>query len=111
MNNLELLLRFVIGGGVIAGTTLIAERFNPTLGGILSTVPSATIVSLIIVGRAAGEGSAVNFAKGMVFGTAPWMGYIMAVIFLTERIGLTRSLALGLVIWIVLVPVIFRFSA
>ncbi len=106
----DLLIRFLIGGAVIAGTTWIAERFDPKIGGIIATIPSATIVSLLIVGSAIGENAAVDFAKGIVIGNIPWFAYIFAVIFLTQRIGLTKSLAVGLLVWILLVPVASRLS-
>ncbi len=106
----ELLIRFAIGGAVIAGTTWIAEYFDPKLGGIIATLPSATIVTLLIVSSAIGEKAAVDFAKGIVLGNIPWFAYIFAVILLTQRIGLAKSLAVGLLIWFLLVPVASRLS-
>jgi uncharacterized membrane protein (GlpM family) len=106
----ELLIRFAIGGAVIAGTTWIAEAFDPKLGGIIATIPSATIVSLLIVGSAVGEKAAIDFAKGIVVGNIPWFAYIFAVILLAQRIGLVKSLAVGLLIWFLLVPVASRIS-
>ncbi len=106
----DLLLRFGIGGAVIAGTTWLAEYVDPKLGGIIATIPSATIVSLIIVGNAVGEKAAVDFAKGIVVGNIPWFAYIFAVILLTQRIGLAKSLAVGFLIWLLLVPVADRIS-
>ncbi len=106
----ELLIRFLVGGAVIAGTTWIAEFFDPKLGGIISNIPSATIVSLLILGNAVGEKSAVSFAKGLVIGNIPWFAYIFAVIFFTEKIGLAKSLVLGFVIWLLLVPIAFKVS-
>jgi uncharacterized membrane protein (GlpM family) len=106
----DLLIRFGIGGAVIAGTTWIAEFFDPKFGGIIATIPSATIVSLLIVGNAVGEKAAIDFAKGIVLGNIPWFAYIFAVILLTQRIGLAKSLAVGLLIWFLLVPVASRLS-
>ncbi len=106
----ELLIRFFIGGAVIAGTTWMAEAFDPKLGGIIATIPSATIVSLLIVGSAVGENAAVDFAKGIVLGNIPWFAYIFTVILLTQRIGLAKSLAVGLLVWVLLVPVASRLS-
>ncbi len=106
----ELLIRFLIGGTVVAGTTWIAELFDPKLGGIIANIPSATVVSLLILGSAIGEKAAVTFAKGLVIGNLPWFAYIFAVILLTQRIGLAKSIALGLVIWLLLVPLTYRLS-
>ena len=106
----DLLIRFAIGGAVIAGTTWIAELFGPKLGGIIATIPAVTIVSLLIVGNALGERAAVDFAKGIVVGNIPWFAYIFAVILLTQRIGLAKSLAVGLMIWFLLVPLASRLS-
>lgn len=104
----ELLIRFLIGGTVIAGTTWIAEYFDPKLGGIIANIPSATILSLLIINSALGEKGAVLFAKGVVIGNIPWYGYIIAVILLTQRIGLVKSLVVGMLIWLLLVPLTWR---
>ncbi len=106
----ELLIRFLIGGAVIAGTTWIAELFDPKFGGIIANIPSATIVSLLILENAVGDKAAVSFAKGLVIGNIPWFAYIFTVILFTEKIGLLKSLALGFVLWILLVPVVFKLS-
>lgn len=106
----EILLRFLIGGAVVAGTTWIAELFDPKLGGIIANIPSATVVSLLILSSAVGENGAVTFAKGLVIGNFPWFAYIFSVILLTQRIGLVKSIALGLMIWLLLVPLTYKFS-
>lgn len=106
----ELLIRFLIGGAVIAGTTWIAELFDPKLGGIIANIPSATIVSLLILGNAVGDKAAVSFAKGLVIGNIPWFAYILTVILLTQRIGLGKSLVLGFLAWLLLVPITFKLS-
>ncbi len=106
----ELLIRFLIGGAVVAGTTKIAELFDPKLGGIIANIPSATIVSLLILSSTVGDIAAVNFAKGLVIGNIPWFAYIFSVILLTQRIGIAKSLAVGIMIWLLLVPLTFRFT-
>ena len=102
------LIRFLIGGTVIAGTTWIAEYFDPKLGGIISNIPSATIISLLIIDSVLGEKGTVLYAKGVVMGNIPWFGYILSVILLTQRIGLVKSIVVGIVIWLLLVPVTWR---
>lgn len=102
------LIRLLIGGAVIAGTTWIAEYFDPRLGGIISNIPSATIIGLLIIDSVLGEKGAVLYAKGVVIGNIPWFGYILSVILLTQRIGLVKSLTIGIVIWLLLVPVTWR---
>lgn len=108
--NFELLTRFLIGGAVIAGTTWIAELVEPKLGGIIANIPSATIVSLLILQSSMGDRAAVSFAKGLVIGNIPWFAYIFSVIYFAERIGLVKSLVVGFVLWLVLVPITFRLS-
>lgn len=102
------LVRFFIGGAVIAGTTWIAEYFDPKLGGMVSNIPSATILGLLIIDSVLGENGSVLYAKGVAIGNIPWFGYILSVILLTQRIGLVKSLVVGLIIWLLLVPVAWR---
>lgn len=94
---------------MIAGTTWIAEYFDPKLGGIIASIPSATILSLLIVNGILGENGAVLYAKGLVIGNIPWFGYIFSVIFLAQRIGLVKSLGVGIMIWFLLLPITWRF--
>jgi len=90
----ELLIRFLIGGAVIAGTTRIAELFDPKLGGIIANIPSATIVNLLILGNSVGDKAAVSFAKGLVIGNIPWFTYIFTVILFTSGLVLEKVLSL-----------------
>ena len=48
-NDMEFLLKAIIGGLVIAGVVTMAERGNPTVGALILGIPLASIVSLIFM--------------------------------------------------------------
>lgn len=95
---------------MVSGITWIAEYFDPKLGGIIASIPFATVLSLLIVNEVLGKKGVIAFAEGIVIGNIPWYGYILAVILLTQRIGLVKSLAVGITIWLLLVPITWRLS-
>ena len=49
MNYLYLLLKFVAGGIIVAGTTVLTEQIDPRYGGILATAPIITTLTLVFV--------------------------------------------------------------
>ena len=104
----QFLIRFLIGGAVIAGTMWVAEHLDPKLGGIIANIPSATIISLLIINESLGEKGVVLYSKGLVIGNIPWFGYIFSVIFLAQKMGIAKSLVIGIVIWFLLVPVTWK---
>lgn len=49
MNHLYLLLKFVAGGLIVAGTTVLTEQINPRYGGLLATAPIILTLALFFV--------------------------------------------------------------
>lgn len=46
MDYVSLLLKFVLGGAIVAGTTVLAEQIDPKYGGILATAPIITTLAI-----------------------------------------------------------------
>jgi uncharacterized membrane protein (GlpM family) len=49
MNHLYLLLKFVVGGLIVTGTTVLTEQINPRYGGLLATAPIILTLALFFV--------------------------------------------------------------
>ena len=55
MDYTYILLKFLIGGGVIVGVTLLAEQVNPKYGGILVAAPIITSLAILFTWSEAGR--------------------------------------------------------
>ena len=48
-NDMEFLLKAIIGGLIIAGVVTAAERGNPTVGALILGIPLASLVSIVFM--------------------------------------------------------------
>ena len=55
MDYLYTVLKFIIGGSIIVGVTLLAEYVDPRYGGILAAAPMITTLAFIITYSEAGR--------------------------------------------------------
>ena len=55
MDYTYILIKFLIGGGVIVGVTLLAEQVNPKYGGILVAAPIITSLAILFTWSEAGQ--------------------------------------------------------
>lgn len=76
-----------------------AEAFSPPLS---LTLPLLTIFQLSghICGGRRPDGAGVR--QGLLLFTPPWVCYVLVVMLGTGRLGLTRSLVLGVVVFVLL---------
>ena len=97
------LLTFLIGGTV---TTLISsfELSNNRLwSGFAALVPVFTLVSYIFIGQAKGGLAVSQNAKFVLVGTiVAWMPYMISLIVLAPRLGASKAIGIGLLVFSVL---------
>ncbi len=55
MDYLYMLLKFIIGGSVIVGVTLLAENVDPRYGGMLAAAPIITTLAFLFTCYEAGR--------------------------------------------------------
>ena len=101
MDYLYLALKFVIGGGVIAGVTLLAEHVNPKYGAILVAAPIITTLAILFVYSEAGQAVARELTVGAFWFALPTLLFLAVLAFLLGRYPAVPSFGGAFVVWLV----------
>ena len=62
------------------------------LAAFVATFPTMTALTFALLYNKAGQVATVNYAKGLLFMTPPWIIYVLCLIFLLPRWGFVKSL-------------------
>jgi hypothetical protein len=105
----QLVLYFVIGGGVVTAVTYFGSQGQGLLAAFLAMVPAVTVITIITIYQAGGDSAAVGYFKGLLIVLPAWLIYVIATMVLTPRIGLWWALPIGVATYIGLSLLIMRF--
>jgi uncharacterized membrane protein (GlpM family) len=108
MNHLALLLKFVIGGVVVAGTTVLTEQIDPRYGGILATAPIITTMALIFVYLETGAPTTQQLALNSFYFIIPTALFLISLSFFMNRFAFAPSLGGAYGVWLVSLLLINR---
>ncbi|HPH48721.1 MAG TPA: hypothetical protein PLK98_04320 [Methanothrix sp.] len=99
---LRLAIYFLIGGSVTALTAYFASQGRGILSAFITTLPLLTIFSFLVISAKGGSQTVQEYARGLLLFTPPWICYVFVVMLGTGRMGLIRSLVLGVVVFVLL---------
>jgi len=88
----------LVGGGWVAATTVLAQRFGSKAGGIIAGIPSVLLVALLFIGVAKGE-EAVVAATTIIPASLGTLSGLMATYAVLARRGLAVALLAALFVW------------
>jgi len=108
MNYLYLLAKFIIGGGIIVGVTLLAQHMDPKYGGILAAAPITTTFAFIFTYTEAGQATTHQLVLAAFVFAIPTLFFLLALYLLMNRLSLFPSLGGALGIWLVCLLVMNR---
>jgi len=100
MDYLYTLLKFIIGGSVIVGVTLLAEHSDPRYGGMLAAAPIITTLAFLFTYSEAGRETTRQLVISAFWFAIPTFLFLLAFWFLMERFSLLQSLGGAYGIWI-----------
>ena len=97
----QTLLRFVLGGGIVAALPFVAEKFGPTATGLSVLFPAVTFAGYLFLGQASGLGAVAAASKNSLFGL-PTVACFLLIVHFGSRQGMPLPLVLsaGLVGWL-----------
>jgi hypothetical protein len=93
---------FLLGGTVTALTAYFASQGRGMLSAFVTTLPLLTIVSFLLIYAEGGSKTVEEYAKSLFIFTPPWLCYVAIVLLGVNRIGIVRSLTLGVLIFVIL---------
>jgi uncharacterized membrane protein (GlpM family) len=100
MDYLYTLLKFVVGGSVIVGVTLLAEHADPRYGGMLAAAPIITTLAFLFTYSEAGRQTTQQLVISAFWFAIPTLLFLLAFYFLMYRFSLLTSLGGAYGIWI-----------
>ncbi len=101
-SNLRLFLYFLLGGSVTVLTAYLASLGKGTLSAFIATLPLLTVLSFLLIYAEGGEETVNEYAQGLLIFTPPWLAYVATVMLATQRLGIFKSLGLGVLIYVLL---------
>lgn len=101
-SDLRLVLYFILGGSVTVLTAYLASLGKGTLSAFIATLPLLTVLSFLLIYAEGGEGTLQEYARGLLIFTPPWLAYVITVMLTTQRLGIFKSLGLGVLIYVLL---------
>ncbi|MFZ1896786.1 hypothetical protein [Methanoregula sp.] len=111
MDYTYILIKFLIGGGVIVGVTLLAEQVNPKYGGILVAAPIITSLAILFTWSEAGQATSRQLVIGAFWFAIPTLLFLLVLYLLMARYPLLPSFGGALGIWLAAIVVMSRLLA
>jgi uncharacterized membrane protein (GlpM family) len=93
MDYLYTLLKFVMGGSIIVGVTVLAKHMDPRYGGILAAAPMITTLAFLFTWSEAGRQTTQHLVIATFWFVIPTMVFLLAFYFLMSRFSLLMTLA------------------
>ncbi len=90
-------------------TIYLASLGRGTTAAFIATLPVQTVFTFLLIYAEGGKGVVVDYASGLIIFAFPWLCYIATVILGIERLGIFKSIGLGVVIYIVLSRILQEF--
>jgi uncharacterized membrane protein (GlpM family) len=111
MDYLYTILKFIVGGSVIVGVTMLAENADPRYGGMLAAAPIITTLAFLFTYSEAGRETTRQLVISAFYFAIPTLLFLLAFYFLMYRFSLFPSLGGAYGIWIGALLVVNRVVA
>jgi uncharacterized membrane protein (GlpM family) len=110
MEFLYLLIIFLAGGGMVAGTTWIADLIDPKYGGILAVAPIITTLSFVFTSIHASQERTQALVLGSMVFLIPTALFLISFYLLLNRYGFIASIIGSYGIWLVSVVIVAKLT-
>ena len=103
MNISNLIVYFITGGLFTTIIVALEESGQRTLSGFATLIPVFTLVAYFFIGQTQGSGAVSQHAKWVLVGTlVSWVPYMLAVAYLSPKMGSHNAILVGLAVFFVL---------
>ena len=97
----ENMIRFFVGGSLIAIVSLISKTKNPLLSGIVLLFPAVSLVSFYFIGSTVDAAQLKQITKFSMYALIPTFIFIMTLYNVQGTFSIAKSLIAALVMWVV----------
>ena len=110
MEFLYLLVIFLAGGSVVAGTTWLADLIDPRYGGILAVAPIITTLSFIFTSLHGSQERTQGLVLGSIMFLIPTALFLVSLYLLMSRYGLAASVIGSYAVWLVSAIIVAKMA-
>ncbi|OHC07198.1 MAG: DUF3147 domain-containing protein [Planctomycetes bacterium RIFOXYD2_FULL_41_16] len=100
------ILHFILGGTIVSVVTFLGSQGKGMLAAFVATFPTMTALTFALIYSKGGQVATVNYAKGLLFMTPPWIIYVLCLIFLLPRWGFVKSLLVGVLTYMIFAGIV-----
>ena len=111
MDYSSLALKFLIGGGIIAGVTVLSRQVDPKYGGMLVAAPILSTVAFLLTYAEAGQETTRALVIAAFWFAIPTILFFLALYLLMDRYPLIPSIGGAYGIWLACLLVLNRALA
>ncbi len=97
---MKYVLYFIIGGTVVSVSTWAGSLGRSWLAAFVSTLPTLTVLTFILIYQNAGASPTVPYAKNLLYFVIPWLAYVGFYILTVERVGFWVALVGSVVVFV-----------
>jgi uncharacterized membrane protein (GlpM family) len=108
MDYTYLALKFFIGGGIIVGITVLAQKVDPKYGGMLAAAPILTTLACLFTYSEAGQATTRELVMSAFWFAIPTLLFLLVLWLLLAHYPLLPSLGGAFGIWLVALVVMNR---
>lgn len=108
MDYLQALVKFLVGGSIIVGVTVLAQQINPKYGAILAAAPITTTLAFLFTYSEAGIATTRGLVLGTFFFAIPSLVFLLALYFLLNRWEFLESIGVAYGVWLAAVFLMSR---
>lgn len=101
-SDLRLAIYFLLGGAVTVLTAYFASQGRGMLSAFITTLPLQTAFSFLLIYAEGGSKTVEEYARSLLIFTPPWLCYVTIVLLGVNRIGVVKSLSLGVLLFVIL---------
>ncbi|MDP3935047.1 MAG: GlpM family protein [Candidatus Giovannonibacteria bacterium] len=107
---LNYVFAFFAGGAITIAITYFETSGFPTISRLAALFPIFTWLSYLFIGKLSGAEAVSRHALFVLFGTiVAWLPYMFMIYFFAPKIGATKSVFLGIIVFIVLALIFIKF--
>lgn len=93
-------LYFIIGGTVVSVSTWAGSLGRSWLAAFVSTLPTLTVLTFILIYKNAGVEPTIPFAKNLLYFVVPWLAYVGFYLLTVDRFGFWVALVGSVAIFV-----------
>lgn len=101
MDLLYTFFKFIAGGCILVGVTLLAHHIDPRYGAVIATAPIITTIALLFTYSESGFSTTRELALGSFYFVIPTVLFLVALYLLMGRFSFLLSLCGAYGVWIV----------